>query len=102
MKTPQQITRDRMDRALSGKANTARHFILFERPPGSKVWTQIMKNNGVPMRFSMPAMAEQFARRYAEERRTCVHILAVELPKKEDAHHYAVMIDGDTRWACAE
>lgn len=74
-------------------------YLIFVRPTGSSIWTQQMKESGIPWRFDKPSEADEFAVTLANRNKFCVKVVSIKVPKdSDDIDHpkYAMLSDGDT------
>ena len=59
-------------------------YLIFVRPPGSRMWTQHMKENGNPYLSFSEEQALDDACKIVEEGKYCAHVAKVELKREID------------------
>lgn len=73
-------------------------YLIFVRPPGSRMWTQHMKRHGIPYTAFNAEEAMEAAIAIAESQKYCTQVCKVELKQEIDTELKATSHDYDTTY----
>jgi hypothetical protein len=83
--------------------NTRTSYIIFVRPPGSTMWTQLMKpDKAIPWTSYDEDKANNQAVRICDMGIYCARVISVHHKLELDKRRYALMADGETLYLATE
>ena len=80
------------------KLASKQRYLIFVRPPGSRMWTQHMKKHGIPYTAFDAKEAMDTAIAISEGGKYCTQVCKVELKQEIDTELKATSHDYDTTY----